>query len=122
MFSESVWSLLGMLAVVVLILFLAYYATKWIGTYSTRATSPRPGAGGGDGGFRVLAQLSVGRNERLLLVRLGDKCCLLGVTANSITLLKDMEETEAQAFLAAREIPPATGFVDVLKENLRKKK
>ena len=122
MFSESVWSLLGMLAVVIGILVLAYFATRWIGTYSTRG-AVRRNLSGGEGAFSVLAQLSVGRSERLLLVRLQDKCLLLGVTQNSITMLRELDETEAQAWLAEEDgkRSAAPSFVDVLKENLRKK-
>ena len=126
---QSVWSLLGMLLVVLLILGLAYVVTRWLGT-----------AYGGKGGrsgkalpaslragvperFRVVAQIGLGRAERLVLARLGDRCFLLGVTEQGFTLLKELEGEEAQEWL--REEDPAAApasFMDVLKDNLRKRK
>lgn len=120
---KDVFSLLGMLAIVVLVLILAYWATRWIGAYGARAsgTGFRTLAGGA-GRFRILAQLSLGRAERLVLARVGDRCYLLGVTANRITLLRELEGEEAAAWLSeeSADVPP--GFLDIMKENLRKRK
>ena len=116
------WSLLGVLAVIVLILYLAYFATKWIGMRSV------PGGTGtlralGAGDFRILGQIGVGRNERLVLARLGERCYLLGVTEHQITLLRELDGEEAAPWLARSEsAPTAPGFLEVLSETLRKKK
>jgi len=112
---EYLLPLIGMLAAVVAILVLAYLATRWIASR---------GVGGGaaaGAGFCVLRQISLGRAERLLLVRLGERCLLLGVTAGGISLLKELEADEAEEWLKPKETPAAPGFLDVLKENLKKK-
>ena len=119
---RNFWSLLGVLTVIVLILYLAYFATKWIGTHSV------PGGVGtlralGAGDFRILGQLGVGRNERLVLARLGERCYLLGVTEHQITLLRELDGEEAAPWLAQSEdaaVPPS--FMEVLGETLRRKK
>lgn len=121
MFDGNFWSLLGVLAVVVLILYLAYAATKWVGTHSV------PGGAGmlqtsGNEKFRILGQLGVGRNERLVLVQFDERCCLLGVTEHQITLLRELEGDEAADWLARSASAPASGFMEVLGETLRKKK
>ena len=117
---DNFWSLLGVLAVVVLILYLAYFATKWLGTHSL------PGGGairaGGLGDFRVLGQIVVGRNERLVLAQLGERCYLLGVTEHQITLLRELDGEEAAKRLAEMSCTAAPGFVEILSESLRKKK
>ena len=118
---DNFWSLLGVLAAVILILYLAYAATKWIGTHSV------PGGAGtllmnGSGKLRMLCQLGVGRNERLVLVRLNERCYLLGVTEHQITLLRELDDGEAAEWLAESAndgAPP--GFMDVLGDALRKK-
>lgn len=123
---NDVFSLLGMLAIVILVLILAYWVTRWIGTFSAKATGVRTRAIGASAGagedFRVLGQLSLGRGERLMLVRLADRCYLLGVTAGSVTLLKELAGEEAEAWLAEQETGAPPNFLDVLKENLRKRK
>ena len=118
----NVWSVLGVLAVVVLILYLAYWVTKWIGTRSMPQAMSARVRTGGSGKFCVLAQLGVGRNERLLLVRLEERCYLLGVTEQQITLLRELDDGEAAEWLREDGQPSAPGFMEVLAENLRKKK
>jgi len=113
---EYLLPLIGMLAAVVAILVLAYVATRWI---ATRGVGGRAAAMGAD--FCVLRQISLGRAERLLLVRLGENCLLLGVTAGSISLLKELDAEEADEWLTPRDAPAAPGFLDILKENLKKK-
>ena len=119
---SNFWSLLGVLAVIVLILYLAYFATRWIGTHSAPGGAGALRAGGA-GGLRILGQLGVGRNERLVLVRLGERCYLLGVTEHQITLLRELDGEEAAPWLAQREsMVAAPGFLEVLGETLRRKK
>ena len=129
---QSVWSLLGMLLVVLLILGLAYAATRWLGTaYGGKGgrggksgkVLPASLRAGGSERFRVVAQISLGRTERLVLARLGDRCYLLGVTEQGFTLLKELEGGEAQEWLREEESDAApASFMDVLKDNLRKRK
>lgn len=116
------WSLLGVLAVIVLILYFAYFATRWIGTHSVPGGAGTLRMGGAED-LRILGQLGVGRNERLVLVRLGERCYLLGVTEHQITLLRELDGEEAAPWLAQGEnAPAAPGFMEVLSETLRRKK
>lgn len=122
---QSIWSLLGMLLVVLLILGLAYVVTRWLGTaYGGKGgkVSPASLRAGGAERFRVIGQISLGRTERLVLACLGDRCYLLGVTEHGFALLKELEGEEAKEWL--REEAPAApaSFMDVLKDNLRKRK
>ena len=125
---QSIWSLLGMLLVVLLILGLAYVVTRWLGTaYGGKGgkgggISPAKLRAGGSERFRVIEQISLGRAERLVLACLGDRCYLLGVTEHGFTLLKELEREEAQEWLREEETPAPASFMDVLKDNLRKRK
>ena len=124
---QNTWSALGMLAVAIGILFLAYLATRWLGLRQS-------GSGGAgrirvNGMFRVLWQVNLGRNERLVLVRLGgetekekEKYLLLGVTAYSITPLKELTGEEAAGWFSEENGVSAPGFAEILKENLWKRK
>ena len=122
MLDGNFWSLLGVLAAVVLILYLAYAATKWLGTHSLPGGAGALFASGSAERFRLLAQLGVGRNERLVLVRLDERCYLLGVTEHQITLLRELDGEEAERWLTQSErAPEASGFAEVLRRNMRKK-
>ena len=126
---QNVWSAVGMLAVAIAILFLAYLATRWLGLRQ----SPGGGSGrirvNGDGPFRVLWQMNLGRSERIVLVQLGEeekggssKYLLLGVTAYSITTLKELTGEEAAGWFSAEDRASVPGFAEILKENLWKRK
>ena len=123
---QSIWSLLGMLLVVLLVLALAYAATRWLGSSYGGRGGRIPSTGkvraGGSERFRVIGQISLGRTERLVLACLGDRCYLLGVTEQGFTLLKELEGEEAQEWLREEETSAPASFMDVLKDNLRKRK
>lgn len=99
----GVGSLLGMLLAVIAILALAWWVTSLIARQGTLAL---PGlAAAGD--LCVLRQIPVSRTERLLLVRLNQRCLLLGAAQGGVTLLAELTEEESQAWLEAR--PGASG-------------
>lgn len=123
---QSIWSLLGMLLIVLLILALAYVVTRGLGaSYGRKGgrISPARVRAGGSERFRVIGQIGLGRTERLVLACLGDRCYLLGVTEHGFTLLKELEGEEAKEWLREEEASGApASFMDVLKDNLRKRK
>jgi flagellar protein FliO/FliZ len=119
---SNVWSLLGVLTVIILILVFAYYATRWIATHGVPGGAA-PVRTDSAARFRLLAQIGVGRNERIVLVRLEQRCYLLGVTEHQITLLRELDGEEAAGWLRDSDsLPASPGFMEVLGEALRKKK
>ena len=113
--AENLWSALGMLSTTVLILILAYLTSRWIGTHGAPGASGITGGGGEN--LRVLARTGVGRNACLMVVRVRDRCLLLGVTESNISLLKEWEGEEADAWVT--EFPADNGFPGVLRNALR---
>ena len=109
----------GMLVTVILILVLAWWTTRWISARGISGGNALP-VGAGGGSLEVVERLAVGRTASLLLLRTGDRYCLLGVTEGQITLLKEWQGEEAAWIQARRETSPA-GFGDILREVLRKK-
>lgn len=116
--DRNVFSLLGMLVTVILILLLAYWVTRFIGQKGLWA-----GGGQNGGEMQVLWQLSLGKGERLVLVRLHKRCLLLGVSGGGITVLTELTEEEAALWLRKQgEAPQAPSFLEILRENLPKRK
>ena len=109
--------LLGMLTAVLLILALAYAATRLVGKYGTGL----PGAAR-MGDLYVLRQILVGRAERLVLVRVRQKCLLLGVAQGGISVLAELSEEDSAKWLSAPEPVPATDFLTALRKSVEKKK
>ncbi len=83
MFGAS--SLLKAVFALVLVLLLIF-ALAW---YLRRLQNFPGGAGGS---LKVLATLPVGQRERVILVQAGSEQLLLGVTSNSVTLLKTLDQ------------------------------
>jgi flagellar protein FliO/FliZ len=51
-------------------------------------------------GLDILGQVSLGTRVNLALIRVGKSTLLIGVTANQITLLKDMDEGDFEKSLS----------------------
>ncbi len=117
---DSVFGAIGMLAAVAGILAITYIVTRWVGGHG----GGRGVRAGAAGELSVVATLTLGRNERLCLVKVHDRCLLLGVTGQSVTVLKELEGEEAELWLSAtkEQAPFMKTFKETLSENLRRKK
>lgn len=117
---ENVLPLLGMLAMVALILVAAHYTTKWIALHGTSGLT----VARGDERFRVLRVVSLGKDGQAALLQAGDRCLLLGVTPNSVTLLRELDEAEAAQWISGETAEAAAppSFLEALQRNWSKKK
>ena len=115
-------SLLGLLAVVVLVLAGAYAFTRWAGKNLS-------GGFAGVGGARriqVLDRAGLGREQSLLVVRAGERYLLLGSSPAGLTLLAELTKEEGEGWSPP---PPSDGLEDkrpteffALLQRLREKK
>jgi len=109
-----------MLAVVAAILFAAHFVTKWIALRSV----PGSAAARGDERLRVLGRVGLGRDCQAVVLQMGERCLLLGVTPASITLLRELDEEETARWTGGEEqetiAPPS--FLEALQRNWPKKK
>ena len=117
---DNPWlSLLWVAVCVVVILALAFWFTKYV------AVRGLPGSLGGSGTerLRVLARLSLGKDEMLAVVQAGERCFLLGITPAGITNLAEFTGEEAALWLAAQaEQPAPPSFGEALRTVIRQKK
>ena len=112
-------SFLWMLACVVLIIGLAYWFTKYV--------AGRGALGAFSGGRRmeVLARLPLGRDQSVVLARVGERYLLLGAGTAGVTLLAELTGEEAAAWKApetAAEGKPGfqEAFLNILKQRERR--
>jgi flagellar protein FliO/FliZ len=71
-----------------------------------------PGTGNGGGPLSILAQLTLGKDQRLVLVQAGQRYLLLGVTSAQVTTLAEFTQQEAESWQAAcpaESAPPSFG-------------
>lgn len=95
----------GLLLVVVMIIFLA-----WLVRRLNRAGL------GISSGFKVIASMNLGTREKIMLVNVGGRVLLLGVTSGSINTLHDFGEELPAGFLSESK----TSFTEFLKTALGK--
>lgn len=96
------WSLLGMLLAVVVILAAAWWVTTLVARQGTLALPGLAEARSG-GEFCVLRQIPISRTERLVLVRLNSRVLLLGVAQGGVSLLAELAEEDAAAWLQNKD-------------------
>ena len=90
--DSPIISLLWMVISVVVVIGLAYWVTRYI---ARRGAFGAFGPMGTGEGLELLAQLPLGKDQRVVVTRAGERCFLLGVTAAEITLLAELTEEEA---------------------------
>lgn len=109
--GSNLLSLLWVLICVVAIIVLAYLFTRYVAGRGSLG-----GISGGNGRFKVLARLSLGREQSVALVQAGERYLLLGVTASDIQLLKELTKEEADALCSP---PPDQPQPPSFRESLR---
>ena len=90
------------------LLFLTFYATKWLNK-KFRNT----GWNGAQNGIKIIECMGIAQDKQLLVVKVGSRSMLLGVTPNSVTKLSDLDDDDIAVLEAnAAETP---GFADAFK-------
>ncbi len=83
---DSFVQLFTVLIIFVFVLFLTYYATKWVGNYQkTRMEGSN---------IQVLETLRLSNTKYLQIVKAGDKCFTIAVCKDTITYLCEIDEKQ----------------------------
>jgi len=107
--DETVVSFLWMLICVVLIIGLAYWCTKYVAGRGTF------GAFQGERRMQVLDRLPLGRDQSVILARVGERYLLLGAGTAGVTLLAELTAEEAASWKPpAAEAEERLGFKEAL--------
>ena len=94
-------SLLGMVVSVVLVLGAAYWFTRYVVGRGSGVLGPLTGSGA----IRLHGQLSLGKDQKLVLAQVGERWFLLGVTAAGISMLAEFTAEEAASWQREPETP-----------------
>lgn len=100
-------SLAGALFMLVCVLFLAYWCSKFLGHGLSRVSEGR--------NMRVIERIGLGTNKQLLLLKIKDSTYLIGVSQSGIQMLAELEgEFEAPPSSGTKVFP--AGFEEILKK------
>lgn len=114
--------LLGTVAAVVAVLFLSYWFTRYVVGGGALQKALPAGAGRK---MQVLDQFMLGKDQKLLVVRVAERYFLLGVGAAQITTLAELTEEEAAAWKPdqnAEAEPKLPSFYESLRTVLNQRK
>lgn len=112
-------SLLWVILCVVVIILLAYWFTKYV---AARGGTGIFGASKGSGQLKVLARQSVGKDQALLLVQVGERYFLLGAAASAISTLAEFTQEEADAWPEPPQRPASPDFREALRTVFHQKR
>lgn len=101
------WEYCKAVVLIVLIILAAYYTTKFIAARATGKYSH-----GTD--IRIRSSMSLGRDKQIVIAEIGEKAYVLGVTAQQIELIDQLEKDRLEASLPKG--PPAAPAPDFHKE------
>ena len=121
--NEPILSVIGLLAVVLLVLAGAYAFTRWAG--KSLGGGLMAGLGGGLGGGRqlqVLDRAGLGKDQTLLVVRAGQRYLLLGSTPAGVTLLAELTQEEGESWNPPAAAPEERPDFLALMRRLKDKK
>ena len=108
-------SLLWLIICVVLVAGLAYWYTRFV---AGRAGFRGPS---GERRMEVLDQLSLGRDQSVILARAGERYLLLGATPAGISLLAELTGEEAAAWKLPRPEGEKMGFQEAFLTMMKQK-
>lgn len=103
------FSVIFAIFIMVLVLVLAYFTTKLVGRRMSSQNS-------GGGNIKILDRAALGQDKALLIVQTAGKTMLVGVTAQHIEKLCDID---AENLAAPVQSPEFGSFSDALKKALK---
>ncbi len=112
---ETIGSLLWALVATCLVLALAYWFTRRVAGRLALGQGLR-----GRSRMRVVDQTPLGRDQRLVLARVGETFYLLGVSQGGITCLRVLSQEEAAPWQEQEQPPAAPEAAMSFREALRK--
>lgn len=114
----EILSLLGMLVIVAGVLVMAYFFTRYV---AARGMAGYPAIRGQK--LKVLDQMSLGRDQRLLVIQAGERFFLVGAAATGFTMLAELTGQEAEQWTDKGESgEPLPSFKEAFLAQLKKKK
>ncbi len=117
--NEPILSVIGLLAVVLLVLAGAYAFTRWAGR--SLGGGLMAGLGGGRR-LQVLDRAGLGKDQTLLVVRAGQRYLLLGSTPAGVTLLAELTQEEGESWNPPAATPEERPDFLALMRRLKDKK
>jgi len=108
---QSILTVLFTLAMLIAVLFLAYFTTRWLGQKSM--------VGHGSKNIKIIDRFNLAQDKNLVIVQVAGECMLLGITNQSIQRISSIEESSLQIGQPGEENTFSSIFATAIKEKIR---
>ncbi|MDE5859328.1 MAG: flagellar biosynthetic protein FliO [Oscillospiraceae bacterium] len=115
MFSEVFTVICALLGIIVL-MFLTYFAARWLNKHFNMG-----GFSSGQRSVKIIECISIAQDKQLMVITVGRKNMLIGVTPNSVTKICDLDEEDLLA-AESEDNPAESGFMQSFKKVFAEKK
>ena len=82
--DNAVFQFITVTLIFVLVLALTYFTTRWIGSYQKKQMSY--------GAVKIIESYRLSSNKVLNIIKAGDKCFLIAVCKDTVTLIGEVDE------------------------------
>lgn len=114
MIGEAFTVICALLGIIGLI-FLSLYAANWLRKHAAG------GFGNAGNNIKIRECAAVAQDKQLMIITVGKKTMLIGVTVNSVNKICDLDEDDIAA-AEAEDTPAEGGFVQCLKKAIAERK
>lgn len=101
-----VW-ILAVLVLFAIVVICAYYATRLLGKRYGMQNS-------GNGNIKILDRAYIGQDRQILIIQVAEQTMLIGVTANGIAKLSDLDPNQLPSLPEKQQAAPFQGLLDGL--------
>lgn len=105
---QSILTVLFTLAMLIAVLLMAYFTTRWLGQKSM--------GGQGSKNIKVIDRFNLSQDKNLVIVQVAGECMLLGITNQSIQKIGGVEESSLQIGQPGEENTFSSIFASALKD------
>lgn len=109
MTTEFLMALISLLGVIGLI-FLTYFGSKWLNKKFRFGSF-----NGADKGIKVIGCVGIAQDKQLIVVTVGKKNLLLGVTPAAVTKICDLDDDDISDFISSSENTDSSFFSNLKK-------
>ena len=111
----SILSAMGTLLLMVAVFVGAYFVSKLVAkNYQPKCSNK--------GNMKVLEKMPIGRDQSLVIVEVAEQVYLIGVTANSITKLAELDKSLITTVNNSDRFSDKPNFMQILKDTYKNKK
>lgn len=115
MFGEVFTVVCALLGIIGL-MFLAFYAARWLNRHFNVGFP-----GGGQKTVKIVECVGIAQDKQLMIVQVGNKYMLIGVTQNAVTKICDLDEADIVYSENSDTVPAESPFMRNLKKAFAEK-